>query len=388
MFAAWVFSVGLLQYRIDPIRGAEISQAVLKAQGPTEARQGATGNREERRRFEERSNRLATARDDFQQEHNASAALVWPKSVFADDYPWTHQLQLGRSMADRGRYREARRAFEQAREQAEQAGSLSGVATALNNLGAVYSQLHDIPAAERYYRRSAAIWKDTGDTINALGPTTNLAGIYVSRRQYSAAESLLKEALELAGRKLGSEHPVTAAILGYLGRLAFERRDFDRAAALGRRSLEILRNQNMPNYPEIATGLGNLGAIYRAQRDFDESSRLFAEAVATLEQLHDPKNAAWIRALHDLAGVESDLGHYEKAEALLKSALSLAQETLGSAHPRLARILYHYADVLRKMGRRPEARELAARATGIEQQSARDDGSGYTVDFKSLSGVR
>ena len=79
MFAAWVFSAGLFQYRIDPIRGAEMSQANLKAQRATMARQETTGNWEERRRFEEKFNRLVAALDDFQREYNASGGLVWPK---------------------------------------------------------------------------------------------------------------------------------------------------------------------------------------------------------------------------------------------------------------------------------------------------------------------
>jgi len=156
-------------------------------------------------------------------------------SVTSDS--WDRQLALGKELASKGRYQEARAALDEARAQAEQFGpSDARLAIALNNLGAVEVRLNDIAAADRCYRRSAAIWERRGDAVNTLGPVTNLAAVYLARRQYSAADSLLQHALEVAESKLGAQHPQTAVILTYLSELAINQHDLAKAVQLSERT--------------------------------------------------------------------------------------------------------------------------------------------------------
>lgn len=79
MLPVWLVSLGLFQYRIDPVRGAEIAQATVKAQARARTDEGASRSEAERRRFEVNFNRLVSALDDFQREYTASGGHVWPK---------------------------------------------------------------------------------------------------------------------------------------------------------------------------------------------------------------------------------------------------------------------------------------------------------------------
>jgi tetratricopeptide (TPR) repeat protein len=180
---------------------------------------------------------------------------------------WEHLAILGRALANQGKYREARDTLESAHRQAERFGSFDArLAAVLNDLGTVYAHLGEISVAERCYRRSAAIWEQRGDTRNAFAPLTNLTGVYLARRQYQAAESLLRESLNRAMEKFGPDHPYTSAILTYLARLAFSRHDYAAAAELGERVLDALRKTRGPDDPQVATALDNLGTIYQAQK--------------------------------------------------------------------------------------------------------------------------
>jgi hypothetical protein len=76
---ALVVSLGLFQYGVDPVRGAEIAQAIVNAEPRERAREAATRSEAERRRFEDNFNRLVAAIDEFQREYNASGGHVWPK---------------------------------------------------------------------------------------------------------------------------------------------------------------------------------------------------------------------------------------------------------------------------------------------------------------------
>ncbi len=71
--------MALFQSHADSARRMEVTEAVLMAQSAEFDRADAERSAEERRRFEERLNRLATALKDFQREYDASGGKLWPK---------------------------------------------------------------------------------------------------------------------------------------------------------------------------------------------------------------------------------------------------------------------------------------------------------------------
>jgi tetratricopeptide (TPR) repeat protein len=307
----------------------------------------------------------------------------------AVDDAWERQLARGRELASQGHYSEARATLELARDQAEKFGPADPrLAIALTNLGAVALRLNDIGAADRLYRRSAAIWERRGDAVNSLAPTTNLAAVYLARAQYSTAESLLRHALEVSEARLGPTHPQTSVILTYLADSAFDQHDLDAAVRLSERSLAIVRINHPAPHPDIAIALDNLGTMYRAQKRLQDSSRVYAEAIGILEASGQPEHPAWIRALNGYSAVYFDQGRYGEAEKLLQRSLALAEKTLGPNHPSVAGILRDYATIMRKTKRKGEAKKLELQAAEIVAQAGRDNALGYTVDRRTLSGFR
>jgi tetratricopeptide (TPR) repeat protein len=305
------------------------------------------------------------------------------------DDAWDRQLASGRELASQGRYLEARKVLEQARREAEQFGATDNrLAIALNNLGAVHLHLNDVAEAERCYRLSASIWERRGDAVNTLAPVTNLAGVYLARRQYTAADNLLRHALELATDKLGTEHPQVAVILSYLSDVALAERDLESASSLSERALAVVRHNHPAPDPDLALALDNLGTLYRAQKRLEDAARLYMEAVHVLEAVGRPEHPAWIRAFNGWSAVYFDQGRYEEARKPLQQSLALAEKTLGPNHPDLVRILRDYAAVLRKTRHKGEAKKLEVRAAQIMDQTGRDNGIGYTVDRRTLSGFR
>ena len=80
MLAALVLTAGLFQFSAqDPVRGNDMALLVMSAQAAAQAQPPQeAASREEKRRFEEKFNRLIDALMDFQKEYNASKGLVWP----------------------------------------------------------------------------------------------------------------------------------------------------------------------------------------------------------------------------------------------------------------------------------------------------------------------
>lgn len=79
MLAACWMAVGLLQTQADSARRIEIAQAVIEARASAATEQAKAVTDDERRRFEDKFNRLVSAMDNFQREYNASGGKVWPK---------------------------------------------------------------------------------------------------------------------------------------------------------------------------------------------------------------------------------------------------------------------------------------------------------------------
>jgi tetratricopeptide (TPR) repeat protein len=308
-------------------------------------------------------------------------------AAVANNTAWDRQLECGRKLVSQGRYAEARDVFEQARKQAEQFGSEdTRLAAVLNDLGSVDYRLDDLPLAERWYRRSAAIWEARGDAEHAVAPLANLAGLYLTLKRYSAAEDLLRKALDIATGKLGPDHPQTNTVLAFQANLAFSRRDYNTAASLSERVVAGVWKTRGPADPQLAAVIGNLGRVYRVQGRKEESARLFLEAAQILERHGQPDHPGWIRALEDLSAVRFDDRLYDQAESLLSRSLEVAERALGPNHPEVGRLLEERATVMRKAGRKKEARMLETRARRIEQRSATDNALGYTVDLRSLPG--
>ncbi|HLK51131.1 MAG TPA: hypothetical protein VKT49_23475 [Bryobacteraceae bacterium] len=79
MLAAWWIVLGLFHAQVDPVRRAEMVEAIAAAQAAVQQHAATPQSQEERRRFEEKFNRLVSAMEDFQREYNASRGQVWPQ---------------------------------------------------------------------------------------------------------------------------------------------------------------------------------------------------------------------------------------------------------------------------------------------------------------------
>jgi hypothetical protein len=79
VLAAALMALGIFQIQADAVRRVEITQAAAMAQASAVERAKALRTEDERRRFEEKFNRLVSAMDAFQREYNASGGKVWPR---------------------------------------------------------------------------------------------------------------------------------------------------------------------------------------------------------------------------------------------------------------------------------------------------------------------
>ena len=101
-----------------------------------------------------------------------------------------------------------------------------------------------------------------------MGAGHNLAELYNTQGKYDLAEPLLKRALAITEKALGSDHPDTAMSLSNLAMLYATQGKYDLAEPLLKRAIAILDQAFNASHPDTILYRKNLAQI-KADREAD-----------------------------------------------------------------------------------------------------------------------
>ncbi len=283
----------------------------------------------------------------------------------------------------------------------------------LNALGAVADRRGDLVAAQDYWQRSIAIGLEfSPDGRSSRAAMQNLATLFRARGNYSEAELLLKQVIELTQGR-ASEVRALAEAHAALGKTYRERRDYARASVELHRALDIGGPDAL-----VLAHLGQLAQIQddpgQALRYFDQAAELLRdeppdqrirafidmERSVTQRKLGDLDSARrsvnralhWYRETTDLDQVpaalirlfeiELDAGRFSAAEALAREALELYRRLVPGS-PAEARASFYVGQALLGLGHHEEAEQTICAATELFNQQVlsvgpwEDDRTGY-----------
>ncbi|MDH4462350.1 MAG: tetratricopeptide repeat protein, partial [Flectobacillus sp.] len=199
------------------------------------------------------------------------------------------------------------------------APSESDMAYTQNNLGTLYQDINDYPAAlnaytkaleinERLAKTNPATYEpDVADTQN------NLGNLYYDKNDYQAALNAYSKALEIRER-LAKTNPATyepdvAMTQNNLGNLYYDKNDYSAALNAYSKALEIrerLAKTNPDTYePDVAGIQNNLGSLYDAKNDYPAAFKAYGKALEIRERLAKTNSATYEP---DLAMTQNNLG--------------------------------------------------------------------------------
>ena len=119
--------------------------------------------------------------------------------------------------------------FHEVHTRAIEAGNLERAMTALNGLGEIAKERHNLMEARDYHQQALALGRETGSMLNTTKYLSNLADDDIKLKDLDAARLKLREALSLA-LQLGSQPYVLLAVM-YFGNLAHAYGKTERALA-------------------------------------------------------------------------------------------------------------------------------------------------------------
>jgi tetratricopeptide (TPR) repeat protein len=238
------------------------------------------------------------------------------------------------------------------------------VATILNGLGVVLTELGDLAAAKRHTERALAI-DEAG--FGATHPSVardvnNLARILWRLNDLSGARDKVKRALEIDEHNLGRDHPELTLRLNDLGFLLREMDDLEGAREHLERALKIGEAAYGPENPNVASFLSNLAGVFQeiaeaeratkpeaARKNFEAARRHLTRALAIAEATYGANHYTVALRRNNLGVLLKEMGDLAGAREQLEQALETMKKELGPDHRRVARLEKNLAAVIRQM---------------------------------------
>jgi CHAT domain-containing protein/tetratricopeptide (TPR) repeat protein len=212
--------------------------------------------------------------------------------------------------------------------------------------------------------------KTFGGNHPALAMTLNLLGaIYDDEGKYSEAEPLFKRGLAIREKALGPDNPEVARSLNSLAFVYYHEGRYAEAEPLFRRALAIRERALGPENAEVAVTLNMLASVYQRQGEFAKAETLFKRSLAIREKVLAADDPELARSLVSVATLYQEQGNYAEAEPLLRRSAAIREKALGPEHPDVAASLNALALVCEQQGKYAEAVPLYRRSLAIREKA-------------------
>lgn len=148
----------------------------------------------------------------------------------------------------------------------------------------------DMTAAQRYYEM-AVEGHDRGlDRTGLATLLNNLGALHRHGGNFAAAEKAYLRALDEAMTTHGPNHPEVALIANNLGVAYTDAKNFAKAEEAHLRALQIRELVFGANHPDVGQSLANLGVVYHARGEHQKAERFYRGALETLAHFHGPED--------------------------------------------------------------------------------------------------
>jgi tetratricopeptide (TPR) repeat protein len=261
------------------------------------------------------------------------------------------------------------------------------VAHSLNTLADLYNEQGRYAEASPLYKRVLAIAekKFSPDGPEVASALTNLALLYQNQGQYPEAVPLFERVLAITEKALGFDHPDVAVVLTRLANLYAAEDHYNEAEPLLKRSLAIREKTKGPDHPGVANALNDLALLYYKQGRFDEAEALYKRELAIEEKLLGPDDPDVAAVLQKLAKLYRTQGRYDDAEPLYKRVLTINEKGLGPDDPDVAGALNNLAALYHDQERYAEAEPLLKRALAIQERMLAPDDPNVATALNTLA---
>jgi tetratricopeptide (TPR) repeat protein len=221
-----------------------------------------------------------------------------------------------------------------------------------------------IPHFERAEETARAFGEDDERHLDALNW---LADALSGDDQNSRAESIVRQALELAEKKFGKESAQAARSLRILGDAHYNVDRSKEAEECFTQALKIRQKVLGPDHPDTAESLNIVGNLAVTQQRYRDGEKLLHQALAIYEKTGDLPKTATVR--NNLGYLYSLQENYRQSETEYRKSLEIRQKALRTDHPDIGAVCSNLADACSMQGKDAEAESLLKEAVRIAEKN-------------------
>jgi eukaryotic-like serine/threonine-protein kinase len=256
---------------------------------------------------------------------------------------------IGRVYWSIGSYDEAIPILEQAIALRDSLSDEPGADLALSHftLGSVYHDLGQYRQALPHFERAVHIFRSDPDHVSAEYATSleSLGYVEDARRNYSKAESLHREALDIRLHVYGTDHPDVARSHYSVAISRSHQGDLDNAIAGHREALRIFRLHKQIDTRFGARVLLSLGNALVETGSYEEAEDVLSESLRINRKIHGNTHLDTGLVVRALATLHRNRGDFEAAEELFGESISILREAIGERHVMIGQVLQEVGDM-------------------------------------------
>ncbi|KAA6464926.1 hypothetical protein DYQ86_02935 [Acidobacteria bacterium AB60] len=253
---------------------------------------------------------------------------------------------------------------------------------AWNVMGLAYEDEDELQEARRAYEEAIRILETLPNERDYAMALDGLGGVYVTMREYEAADKLRTKALgiyEKAGDHQGIEESSIDLALS-----AYRQNRVRRGDEFLARAVKEERKVAAPDKDDTAALLSLQG--WKAWHDGDESGSVnrYRQALEQWRQLHGDAHptTGWGYVL--LGDAEASANHLDAAMKDVKKGWDILEQSLGKQNRHVLLAQLAYARVLEASGSRAEAARLKATAESLLTDDSRRQCMGCSISAVAL----
>ncbi len=204
-------------------------------------------------------------------------------------------------------------------------------------------------------------------TKNSSKNLRRLARIYTSYGDYSNAQELTEQSLELARAYDDNDKEISLCLIN-LAWVYKEQMQFEKAARFCEEGLELQKKIHSENHPNIAYTLRILGSSYRGLKDYTKALNVLEQAIAIMLEYHDPDDQAVAPFHIDVANLLLEKGQLPEAEWKFVYALDIINNSYGTNHLYTVKANGYMARLYALKGEYQKAATLIGQTLAIQQE--------------------
>ena len=240
-------------------------------------------------------------------------------------------------------------------------------ATLLTYRGKLYHDQVNYSKAESLHKESL----DILEKLQGVNPLyvaqsmTNLGKLYHEMGNYREAEIYLKKGLEIREKLLGENHLDSAQSKNDLAEVYLNIGDYSKAEQYHKQALEI-RLKIFTRLKDTPEGLNNLAGIHHQLGNNSEAIKLYKKSLDDWKKIGQKKSSGYATALNKLGEIYYELGDFSKSEKYYNQALEIRQLIFDrNTSPPIAQSMNNLALLFHRMHEYAKAEEYYKQALDI-----------------------